>query len=69
MIIVVSKCLNGEEGRFKFKGYLRGKKVDEVKVKIDGGRFKAGDDYMIAVDVERIEEGVIFGKVLKYKRI
>lgn len=67
MVIVISRCLNAEDGRFKFKGFFKGERIEGIQMKVKGGSFEEGFDYMIAVEVEKVRKGILSGKALRYK--
>jgi len=74
-IIIVSKCqrainLNMEEQTydFHFKGVFLGKnlKLINLKCSVDHQLIK-GEEYILYVKVERVDSGILYGRILKHK--
>ena len=54
---------------FHFKGFLKGDKVERVKIEVPERLFTLKEDYLIAVNVLEIEKGTLIGSLLKYKKL
>jgi len=63
------KCEEGYCYEFHFKGFLKGEKVDRVKLKLSNDEFKIKEDYLIAMKAEEIKKGTLTGSLLKFKKL
>jgi hypothetical protein len=75
MVILVTRCVscNQEQSsflfEFHFKGFLKGNKVERVKIEVPERIFTLKEDYLIAVNVLEIKKGTLVGSLLKYKKL
>lgn len=64
---LISKCLQvkGDYSKCHFRGFYKGVKIKEILLR--GQRLNVGEEYILAIDEEKIVEGVLFGKLVKVK--
>ncbi len=69
LLYLVSRYLgdDGEYSVFHFIGYYNGMRIS--KVKIQGGSFAIDEDYVLAVDYEKCVDQVLYGNLVRSKRI
>jgi|688.fasta_scaffold2038948_2 hypothetical protein len=71
-VLIVSRCLNYDSswGQFHFKGFYKGLKINEIKVRmLYDINLREGDDYMIYLELEHIQDSTIWGRALKWKNL
>lgn len=68
-IILISKYLGlkGDAHIFHFKGFYDGMRIDEVR--ISDGEFLVREDYVLYIRVAEVEDGILFGHLIKFKPI
>ena len=68
-IILISRFEGKKKGAnlFHFIGYFNGIRVK--KVKVIGGDFEKGEEYLIGLENCYTEESILIGHLAKYKKI
>lgn len=68
-IYVISRNIgkSGEYFLFHFIGYYNGVRITEIKVK--GGEFELGEDYVLAIKQIICLDGILFGELVKSKKL
>jgi hypothetical protein len=79
MILILSRCQAQRMSpktkkkffRFHFKGFYNGQKIKEIYVypRMGDAPFVKGEDYLLWVSLNTIEESVLKVVLIKYKRI
>lgn len=75
MVILVTRCVSIIKCdhyycyEFHFKGFLKGEKVERVKLKLNSDEFEIKEDYLIAMKAEKIKKGTLTGSLLKFKKL
>jgi hypothetical protein len=69
-VYLLSLCLNKidhEIYSFHFKGVYLGHEITSIV--ISGSNFKKNNEYLIELNVEKVDKKVLYGRVLNYKLI
>ncbi|MCO4793599.1 MAG: hypothetical protein KC493_07800 [Bacteriovoracaceae bacterium] len=75
MVILVTRCVSKKEIKksfhyeFHFKGYFKGTKINQVLICQCEDTFNLKQDYLLAVEVDEIKKGTLYGSLLKYKEL
>lgn len=64
-IFLISTCLAKKEDYFEFhfKGFYKGLKLKSVLV--EGGAFKVGEEYILAIDENSIKDCTLYAKLIR----
>ncbi len=74
-IIVLSRCRRtrrktGAVGVFGFQGFYRGQRIRRLELTApDTGEFHSGEDYLLFVAVRDVVAEVLYGDVLRVRRL
>ncbi len=66
-VFLISKCFKFSDGRyqFHFRGRYRGFKI--TRVYVEARHLEIGQEYLLAVDEQKIVNEVLFAKLVKAK--
>ena len=71
-IILLSRCLKLKLDfyLFHFQGFYRGVKINSVLINAQNIKFQIGEDYILEVEVEKVEEtGELVGRCLRSRQL
>lgn len=69
-VYVISRCMkvSGEKSIFHFIGYYNGVKIKRIETS-SGIKFKTGEEYLLLIDNIEIKDEILFGSIVKSKRV
>ena len=68
-VYIVSRYLgeSASEHKFHFIGYFNGLRIAQVRVK--GGQFDVGEDYVLAVKNTKCQKNILYAELVKSKKL
>ena len=67
-VIIISRCLDDRMGKtnFHFKGFYAGEEIRALQLTgLTSGPWKRNEEYVMYVQVLRVEAGTLYGEVLR----